>query len=563
VSHFGRTLQRFDRDPTGRRWIYAPYDQLSSDMGRLSREPPSTLGLILVENPWKADRRPYHRQKLALILANGRHFALEQARRGVAVRVAVADGPYRTALEPLIGELGPIEVMRPAERELRADLQPLIDNGGLIEVAHEGWLSEPRDFDASQKSTPPWRMDAFYRRMRRRTGLLMDAGKPIGGKYSFDADNRQPWPGEPAAPTPPVFEPDPITREVADLIEQRFAHHPGVIDLDSLPATAADAERLWSWACERCLPLFGPYEDAMSIRSRGLFHTRIAGLLNIHRLLPARVVAEVAAMDLPIASQEGFIRQVLGWREFVHHVHERTEGFRSLSGPPPPTIADRPGDAGWGVWTGKSWPRSATTHEPDGGASPSLLGADRPLPEGFWPNRPTGLACLDRVVDDVWAEAWSHHITRLMVLCNLATLLEVEPRQLTDWFWVAFLDAYDWVVEPNVLAMGSFAVGPLMTTKPYVSGAAYLNRMSDYCSTCAFRPTADCPITNLYWAFLDRHREILAGNHRMRLVLSSLRTRSAEKLEQDRAVFGWVSHTLAAGDRLRPSDRPEATCSTP
>jgi deoxyribodipyrimidine photolyase-related protein len=208
LSRFGRDLARLNRDPRGRRWVYVPYDQLSGDMGRLSREPPSDLGLILVENPWKADRRPYHRQKLALILANGRHFALEQARRGVAVRVAVAEGPYRDALEPLAGELGPIEVMLPAERELRVDLQPLIESGGLVEVAHEGWLSEPEDFATSQKSKPPWRMDAFYRHMRRRTGLLMQDGKPTGGKFSFDADNRKPWAGEPAAPSPPVFEPD-------------------------------------------------------------------------------------------------------------------------------------------------------------------------------------------------------------------------------------------------------------------------------------------------------------------------------------------------------------------
>ena len=186
-----------------------------------------------------------------------------------------------------------------------------------------------------------------------------------------------------------------------------------------------------------------------------------------------------------------------------------------------------------------------------------MLGADRPLPRAFWPDRPSGLACLDRVVSDVWTEAWSHHITRLMVLCNLATLLEVEPRQLTDWFWVAYLDAYDWVVEPNVLAMGSYALGPLMTTKPYVSGAAYINRMSDYCSTCAFDPKTDCPITNLYWAFLDRHNEILADNHRMRLVLSSLGKRKRSKRDEDRVVFEWVSRTLTDAGRLRPMDRPE------
>ena len=557
MSRFGRDLSEMSRDPAGRRWVYVPYDQLSSDMGRLSREPPSDLGLVMVENPWKADRRPYHRQKLALILANGRHFALEQARRGVAVRIAVAKGPYRDALEPLVGELGPIEVMRPAERELRADLQPLIENGGLVEVAHEGWLSEPEDFATSQKSKPPWRMDAFYRHMRRRTGLLMQDGKPIGGRFSFDAENRKPWPGEPAAPSPPVFEPDEITREVAELVVQRFPHHPGEVDLSSLPSTAADAERLWTWACESCLPRFGPFEDAMSVRSTGLFHTRISGLLNIHRLLPGRVVADVSAMDLPIASKEGFIRQVLGWREFVRHVHEHTDGFRSLPESTRSSTAAFPGDAGWSRWTGDDWPRIAASDEPDGGACPSLLGADRPLPRAFWPDRPSGLACLDRVVADVWTEAWSHHITRLMVLCNLATLLEVEPRQLADWFWVAYLDAYDWVVEPNVLAMGCYALGPLMTTKPYVSGAAYINRMSDYCPTCAFDPKKDCPITDLYWAFLDRHTETLADNHRMRLILSSLGKRKHAKRDEDRAVFDWVSRTLADAGTLRPADRPE------
>jgi deoxyribodipyrimidine photolyase-related protein len=559
LSRFGRDLARLNRDPRGRRWLYVPYDQLSGDMGRLSREPPSQLGLILVENPWKADRRPYHRQKLALILANGRHFALEQVRRGVAVRVVVAEGPYRSALEPLVGELGPIEVMRPAERELRADLQPLIDGGGLVEVPHEGWLSEPVDFEKSQKSAPPWRMDAFYRHMRRRTGVLMQDGKPIGGRFSFDADNRKPWPGEPAAPSPPVFQPDDITREVADLVERRFPHHPGEVDLSTLPPTAADPERLWTWARRHCLPLFGPFEDAMSVRSTGLFHTRISGLLNIHRLLPARVVADVAAMDLPIASKEGFIRQVLGWREFVRHVHEHTDGFRSVPGAAGSDKAAVPGDAGWGHWAGEDWPRVVAPGEPDGGACPSALGADRPLPRAFWPDRPSGLACLDHVVADVWTEAWSHHITRLMVLCNLAALLEVEPRRLADWFWVAYIDAYDWVVEPNVLAMGSYALGPLMTTKPYVSGAAYIDRMSDYCSTCAFDPKTDCPITNLYWAFLDRHNEILADNHRMRLVLSSLGRRDRSKRDQDRIVFEWVSRTLTDGGRLRPDDRPEGS----
>ncbi len=558
VSRFARALSDRQPDPGGRRWIYVPYDQLTDRIGPLSGHDPDELGIVMVESPWKASRRPYHRQKLALILANGRHFALEQAARGVAVRVEVADGPYHRALEPVISELGPLTVMRPAERELRADLAPLVASGGLLETAHEGWLSTEDDFASSQKTRPPWRMDAFYRQMRRRTGLLMEDGKPVGGKYSFDADNRKPWPGEPPAPEPPSFEADEISLEVAELIETRFGDHPGEVDLAALPATAGDAERLWRWARDECLPTFGPYEDALSRTSRGLFHTRISPLLNILRLLPERVVADAAAMDLPLASREGFIRQVLGWREFMYRVHERTDGFRELPGGEPPAVRETPGDGAWGRWAGRSWPDDTAEGAPDGGAAPSALGADRPLPVGYWPGNPTGLDCLDRVVDDVWSEAWSHHISRLMVLANLASLLDVAPRELTDWFWIAYCDAYDWVVEPNVLAMGSYGVGPLMTTKPYVSGAAYIHRMSDYCPDCDFDPKNDCPITHLYWAFLDRHRDAFADNHRMRLVLSSLGKRRDSLKRYDTVIFDWACSRLDRGERLHPDELPEA-----
>jgi deoxyribodipyrimidine photolyase-related protein len=556
MTKFGSTLANLDTAAGGRRWCLVPHDQLNGGLGALSRADAAKIGIVMVESRWHLARRPHHRQKLALLIANGRHFALEQARRGVAVRFMTADTPTREALEPVIAELGPLEVMRPAERELRADLAPLIADGGLVELEHGGWLSSTDDFGSSQKPRPPWRMDAFYRHMRRRTGLLMEDGKPVGGKFSFDADNRKPWPGSPPAPVPPVFEPDEITLEVADLVDERFPGHPGSVDLASLPATNDDAERLWAWAKEHCLPFFGPYEDAISVRSRGLFHTRISGLLNLHRLLPRRVVDDVAAMDIPLASKEGFIRQVLGWREFVRHVHDATDGFRTLPGSADPPIADEPGDAGWGRRAGRSWQVAAGPDGLDGGASPSFLGADRPLPPGFWPGHPTGLTCVDRVVDDVWSEAYSHHITRLMVLSNVATLLEVSPRDLTDWFWVAYLDAYDWVVEPNVLAMGCFAVGPLMTTKPYISGAAYINRMSDFCLGCAFDPKTNCPITKLYWAFLDRHSDSLADNSRMRLILSSLAKRDPSVVAHDRAVFDHVSEVLVAGGTLHPDDLP-------
>ena len=158
------------------------------------------------------------------------------------------------------------------------------------------------------------------------------------------------------------------------------------------------------------------------------------------------------------------------------------------------------------------------------------------------------------MVSDVWREGWSHHITRLMVLCNLATLLDLDPRELTDWFWVAYTDAYDWVVEPNVLAMGTFAVGDLMTTKPYISGAAYINTMSDFCGACQFNPRRNCPITRLYWAFLDRHRTVLGSNPRLRVIMAALRRRSEEQRTTDEKTFQTVATVLANGDEVTGSD---------
>ncbi len=555
MSAFVRALAEASRNTggdraSGRRWLYVPYDQLSADMGPLSREPGGELGIVLVESPWKAQRRPYHVQKLALLLANQRQFALEQARRGVAVRHVVADAPFHAALEPVIAELGPVRVMEPAERELRADLAPLVARGALEVLPHEGWLTTEEDWSRSQRK-PPWKMDGFYRQVRRRTGVLMDGGEPVGGRFSFDDENRKPWRGEPSAPAVPRFEPDAITREVGGLIERRFAHHPGTLDLGALPTTLADAERLWRWALDACLPSFGPFEDAMSAAERNLFHTRISGLLNLHRLLPRRVVRDVERSAAPLASREGFIRQVLGWREYVRHLHRVTDGLRTLPDGPV-RVAKTPGDGGYATWRGEPWAGSEAGRL-DGGALPSVLGADRPVPPAFW-GAPSGLRCLDLVVEGVWAEGYGHHITRLMVLSNLASLLDLSPRALTDWFWVAYVDAYDWVVEPNVLAMGTHAVGALATTKPYVAGRAYIDRMSDYCGGCALAER--CPVTPMYWAYLERHRGALSGNPRMRLPLASAGKRSPAQRAHDAAVTERVAERLALGAPVQASELP-------
>jgi len=551
---FTEELERRQPPKQRRRWLFVPYDQLSDGIGPLSRENPRGLGIVLVENPWKAARRPYHKQKLALILANLRHFALEQANRGVAVKHVVANAPYHAALEPLIQELGPMRTMVPAERELRTDLQVLVDKEGLTFIHHEGWLTSPEQFQASALKGPPWRMDSFYRYIRRDTGVLMSDNKPEGGKFSFDAENRLPWKGTPAPPDPPAFPRDPIKEEVGELIRKKFSHHPGRLDLDALPGTREDAEALWSWAKCECLPRFGPYEDAMSLKSRGLFHTRISALMNIHRLLPERAVSDALAMDLPLASKEGFIRQVLGWREFVNHVHGATDGFRNLPTNPLPTYPS-PGDGGYRLWSGKSWESKRAPKNLDGGAGPNELGFETPLPPVYW-GKKSGLTCLDHVVSTVWEDGHSHHITRLMILSNVATLLDVQPRELTDWFWIAYTDAYDWVVEPNVLGMGTFALGELLTTKPYVSGAAYINRMSDYCSECAFNPKTNCPITPLYWAFLARHEQKLRHNPRLSMPYVSLKKRSQGLREKDRAIFQTLRDALAAAQPVTPKNMP-------
>lgn len=512
-----------------RAWVYVPYDQLSDEVGPVARRAPEATGIVMIESAWKAARRPYHKQKLALVLANQRHFALEQAARGVAVDYVFTDKPYEVALREVAARRGPLEVMRPAERELRHALAPLFDEALLREVPHEGWLTTREDFAAAGDG-PPWRMDRFYRHVRRAYDVLMEDGKPVGGKLSFDAENRKPWKGTPSAPEPPRYEPDAVTREVGDLVSKRFADHPGTLDLTRLPATRTDAERTWTWAQRACLEHFGPYEDAMSSSARGLFHTRMAALLNLHRIAPRRVVEEAIDADVPLASKEGFVRQVLGWREFVHHVHEATDGFRALPDTP----------------------------LRDGLAAPAHLDATRPLPAAWW-DAPSGLACLDDVVRAVWEEGWTHHIPRLMVLSNIATLLGVDARELTDWFWVAYVDAYDWVVEPNVLAMGTFATGDVMTTKPYVSGAAYIHRMSDHCAGCAFHPKTTCPLTPLYWHFLARNAEHLAANQRMRMPLASLRKRAPEKRQQDAAMFEHVWAALQRGARVAAEvdgDRP-------
>ncbi len=417
--------------------------------------------------------------------------------------------------------------MRPAERELRLDLAQAVSEGlELNEVPDTTWLSQTEDFTdvygtfekrRARTNTQSYVMDRFYRAQRQKTGIFMRNGKPLGGQFSYDPDNRNPYKGEVPVPIPPTYPPDDITTEVITYIAHKYPHHFGSIAGFNIPCTQADSDAMWAFALEHLLPTFGPFEDAMRDDQPQLFHSKTSALVNLARQLPAQLVGDVQTAAerglIPLASAEGFIRQLLGWREFMHHLHEQTDGYRNLDVPSEqdPRPQETSPDADEAT---NPYPAPASPKDPYAGATPSALHASLPLPAVYWGVK-SGLHCMDTVVAEVVDEGWSHHITRLMVLANLSNLCGFSPRELTDWFWFAYVDAYDWVVEPNVLGMATYADGGLTATKPYVSGAAYINRMSNFCPHCRFDPkkslTPDaCPFTALYWTFLERNQDILA-----------------------------------------------------
>jgi deoxyribodipyrimidine photolyase-related protein len=531
-------------DVRDRQWIYVPYDRLTDRAGPLAQTAGAERGIVMVESLEKALRRPYHKKKLALVLANERHFALEQAALGAKIIYVETKGSFGDGLLAAQKQYGLKQMtwMRPAERELRLDVQGAQQQGLKLEAVEDAtWLTTEREFDevygvAKGKLPANFVMDRFYRAMRKRSGVLMEGGKPVGGKFSYDQENRKSFRGEVPVPQRPSYAPDAVTREVLDLVSKNFPDHFGSLDGFDLPVTAKDCTAMWKFALTHLLPYFGPWEDAMVTDQPDMFHSRVSALMNLSRVLPREAVDDVAAAygngHIPLASAEGFIRQILGWREFMRHVHRATNGYRDL--PVPYEKAEK------GMYAG---------------ATPTALHATRPLPAAYW-GMPSGLNCLDTVVRQVVDEGWSHHITRLMVLSNLATLCGFSPRELTDWFWIAYVDAYDWVVESNVLGMSTFSDGGVTATKPYVSGAAYINRMSDYCKRCQFDPAkttgeGSCPFTALYWSFLEEHHETLSGNQRLAMPYATLR----KKPESDRRALR--ARALVAIEALAEVPRPE------
>lgn len=473
---------------------------------------PSDGHLLVLETRAKPTALPFHRQKLALIVSSLRHFVLERRAAGFHVEHRVADD-YATGVREFAAWAKPQELHVTAPREWAidrrfrdlADELPLTvhDDGGP-----NGHFVLGRDEVAawarSQKG--PLRMDRFYPLVRKRLGLLVDAdGRPEGGKWSFDAENRQHARGV-TAPDIPWFAPDALTQKVLRWTKRDGVGRWGNADGFGWPVTRAQALAWLDDFVRHRLAGFGPYEDAIRSDARFLFHSLLSVPLNLGLLRPDEVArAAVEAWrrgDVPLASAEGFVRQVIGWREFIRGVY-------------------------WHLMPGL---REA-----------NQLGATRALPDFFWEPSRTTMQCVREAVESVEATGYTHHIQRLMVLCNYATLAGLDPRAVSHWFWAAFVDAYEWVELPNVVGMGLFATDAF-TTKPYVATAAYLKRQSGLsakgrgpkaardeapCARCAFDPDVRegptaCPFNALYWDFLATHRARLAKNVRMRQLLANL-----------------------------------------
>lgn len=444
--------------------------------------------VVLVESLAWMRRLPYHRKRQVLLLSASRHFAEELRRVGFAVDVERADdskgglarhlrrrrpsalvtvesteyGIRRWQLGEMGGDLGlPVEVL-PNEMFLVGRFNPIPD-------------PDPGRF---------YKLEFFYRAMRTHFGLLVEAdGSPSGGKWNYDAENRRPLPGGARPPEPARFEPDEITRSTIREVEAS-GFGVGSAEGFDLPVTRAGSASAFDPFLRDRLPDFGTYEDAMARESGVLYHSKLSPSMNLGLLDPLEMARAVEREYLegraPLNSAEGFIRQVIGWREFVYWQYRRQmPGLRSAN-----------------AWEGH-----------------------RPMPRMFWDGE-TEMECVRSVVSRLIDSGYTHHIERLMVVCNFCLLAGIDPAAVADWFLALYVDSHEWVVLPNVIGMGLNADGGLTATKPYISSANYLKRMGDFCGACRYRAdlrTGEdaCPFNALYWNFLIEHEQTLRANPRL------------------------------------------------
>ncbi|KPN30658.1 deoxyribodipyrimidine photo-lyase-related protein [Halolamina pelagica] len=483
--------------------------------------------VLLIEASGFADRRPYHPHKLTLVFAAMRQFRDDVRARGLTVDYRQAD-TFAAALDAHF-DAHPgdhLTMPRPAAHGAESRLRALVDarGGTLSFVRNPTFLLTPAEFDEwaeSRNTNDPdtYRMEGFYHWMRRETGVLMDGDEPAGGEWNYDEENRETPPEDWSPPEPPSFEPDATTREVASWVDAAFETF---VDSDQAapfrwPVTRDQALSALETFVDGRFAEFGPYQDAMVEGEWAMSHSLLSAAINLGLLTPMEVIdrAERAyeAGEVPINSVEGFVRQLLGWREFMRHVYRR------------------------------SMPEMADANQLDQTAE---------LPPAYWTGE-TDMACLSEAVGHVREHGYAHHIERLMVLSNFAMVYGADPGKLNEWFHQGFVDAFHWVTTPNVVGMGSFGTDAL-SSKPYAASGSYINRMSDYCSSCPYAVSRDtgegaCPFNSLYWTFLRENEETLRGTGRMGLMYSHVDDKDAAEWDalEERAA---TVRTLARQGKL-------------
>ena len=468
-------------------------DQLSLSLSSLVGADPANSIVLMMEVGDETTYVRHHKAKLVYILSAMRHHAEALRRAGWTVDYVRLDDPDNSG--SFTGEVARaierhqadrIVVTEAGEWRVMAMLESWQTLFGVpVEIRRDdGFLCSHAEFEAWAEGRSELRMEFFYREMRKKTGLLMENGKPVGDRWNFDKENRKPAQADLLMPQPLSFEPDAITREVMELVEQRFGSNPGSLALFDYAVTAEDAERQAETFFTHALPQFGDYEDAMLTGERFLWHSILSPYINSGLLDPLdlcrRAEVEYREGRAPLNSVEGYIRQVIGWREYMRVIYWR-EG---------PNYVNR-----------------------------NFLAHARALPGWYWTGE-TDMHCLKESLGQTLATAHAHHIQRLMVLGNFALLIGADPKQVHLWYLEVYVDAYEWVELPNTLGMSQFGDGGLLGSKPYVSSGAYINRMSDYCGHCRYdvgKRVGDdaCPYNALYWDFLVRHRDKLGSNRRL------------------------------------------------
>lgn len=484
-------------------------DQLSRGLSSLSDLDPDRDRVLLVEVWDEATYVRHHKKKIAFLFSAMRHFAAALRSEGVAVDYVTLDDPDNSGsfdgeVRRAVARHGPerLVVTEPGEWRVREGMRDWeADLGIPVEIREDGrFFCTPAAFADWAEGRKSLRMEYFYREMRRRTGFLIDAGgEPEGGKWNFDQDNRKALPGDLPVPDVLPVSPDDITSEVLELVAARFPEHFGSLQPFWFAVTAEQAEAAFEAFVQERLPNFGDYQDAMAYGEATLFHSVVSQYLNAGLLDPHAVCARVERAwregEAPLNAVEGFIRQVLGWREFV----------RGLYWLKMPDYAER-----------------------------NFFDAQRDLPSFYWTGE-TEMVCLSEAVSQTRENAYAHHIQRLMVTGNFALLAGVHPGAVNEWYLVVYADAYQWVELPNVTGMALFADGGVFASKPYAASGKYIDRMSNYCKRCRYdvkRQSGDeaCPFNFLYWDFVARNRTKLEKNPRMGLIVKSLQRMKPDKV---------------------------------